>query len=133
MKKKYLVLDSSQSEYIIASLYDGQKIIYKDSFLLSREKSASALKLVEALLKKAKVEPKTLSGIFVTEGVGRFSLMRACMSVALSLGYVHKIPIATVDGVDPETLHSGLARLAKKQALTPRYSGEPNIILPKKR
>lgn len=132
MTKKYLLLDSSQPDHIAISIFNGNRIIDQELFNIQGYQPISPLKLIARFLVKKNLSLKNIQGILIVEGAGRFSIMRSCMSVALTLGFVHKIKIATVKSSQPEILHKALKNLRLTLALSPQYSAEPNIIIAKK-
>ncbi len=88
----YLALDTSTAQVGVA-LIDRQGLIAEDTWQCIQNHSIELLPHVAALLKKAALEVKDLTGIIVARGPGGFNGLRVGMGTAKGLAFSLNIPI----------------------------------------
>lgn len=110
------------------------KILEEDSWESGRQLSTQIHTHIEALLKRRDVDAHILSGIVVYEGPGSFTGLRIGATIANTMAYALKIPVAGAGG-DEEWLKKAVHKLSTAQIgefVMPVYGGEANITKPRK-
>lgn len=105
----------------------------RDIWEAGHQLSVQLLERIENLLKKQKVSWNGLTGIIVYRGPGSFTGLRIGLTVANTIAYAEKIPIA--GGSGEEWVNDSLAELGKAAPggqVMPAYGGEANITKPRK-
>ena len=92
------------------------------------------LTLLEAVLKSAKSEKKSILEIAVDRGPGGFSVVRRRVAVATALARSLSVQIAAVDEMTPEqAANLPESDFGVRAAVTPLYASEPNITISQKK
>jgi len=130
-----LLINTCVEKIIILAVKDGKKIFKKNSVVKDRQ-AEKIIFLLDGFLKKHNLGLNKISGIIVVIGPGKFSAVRAGVSIANSLGYGLNIPLASIKADEfkeiMEAFAIGEKRLNsnKKNSLAvPFYDKEPNIFI----
>lgn len=137
MTKPLVYIDITDSRYLILVLERGNKLEIKKISRPAISKRMNILARLEKFLAEKKLTLRKISGFVLLEGAGSFSEVRLAAAGLNALHLDFGLPVL---GLDKRVLGNDLAaiRLAARQGLavargpiTPIYSGEPNITVPK--
>lgn len=122
----FIILDSSQKDAVVLTLFDADTIIKKEYSGKNRE----LLTFLDSFLCECNVNTKDVQGIAVVVGEGSFTSTRIAVTVANTFGYALGIPLLAIsktEADDPQTLVSKIKKQPIGQYISATYSGEPNI------
>jgi len=128
-----LVIDTTDFKHAIVALIDNSKIKSKKKFSAQYKQSEKLLKEIDRLFIASKLKLKRLRGIIVISGPGPFTAVRIGVTVANTLSWSLRIPIAGIkkDNLNLNELASQSKNIFKKsknkEIVIPHYGKEPNI------
>lgn len=137
MAKFFVYVDITDIRYLILALERGEKMEIKKISRPAARRRLNILVRLEKFLAEKKLTLKKISGLTLIEGAGSFSEVRLA---AAGLNALHLDFGLPVFGLDKRAVGNGwpAIRLAARRGLaeargpiTPIYSGEPNITIPK--
>lgn len=127
-----LALKTDSPEAMIA-LYEDTTCIDSITWRAHKELSSTLLGKIDELLSTNNVQKTDLTGIVVFKGPGSFTGLRIGITVANTVAYALKVPIAGGEGEG--WVADGLQELSsspKDTIVIPRYGGEAHITQPRK-
>jgi len=135
-----LYLNPTNDQLVVLILFKNKKV-FKIVKRYQRPLGKTFLKLINELLKKAKIKPTALKAIAVVCGPGSFSSLRVGLVVANTLAWALKIPIISLKTDELVLVNERqLLKIIKKKLenkrfkpVAPFYDKEPNITYPKSR
>jgi len=114
-------------------LFDNSELFDELKWRAGRNLSLTILAKITELLKKNGLDFHKLDGIAVYKGPGSFTGLRIGISVANTLAYGLRIPVASAASRQwPQIALDKLLKGENEQIVLPKYGGEPNISRPKK-
>lgn len=128
-----LALKTDSSEVYLALYDDTGALKAEETWDAGRELAKYLLGHIDALLKQAGSDWKSVSGIAVFKGPGSFTGLRIGITVANTLAYANGVAIVGTSGEN--WLSEGLSRLNAGQndrIVLPEYGAEAHITTPKK-
>jgi tRNA threonylcarbamoyladenosine biosynthesis protein TsaB len=129
---KYLCINSSSSDCVIALFGNDQEISYI-SWNAHRTLADEIFIKIEQLLNTANLSYDDIDGLVIYSGPGSFTGLRISHTVFNTLAYSLHIPIVGSDS--HEWIQQGIKRLQKNEndkIAVPVYGGLANISKPKK-
>jgi tRNA threonylcarbamoyladenosine biosynthesis protein TsaB len=139
VKKIVLFINTSKEKQLDVFLLIKNRIIAQSILNGNFKVSDSLLGLIDKTLKKKKIKFDQLIGIMVVSGPGPFTSIRIGVTIANTLAFALKIPVA--DSIienkanNLELIKTGWQKLKKAKIgkyCRPFYDQEPNITIAKK-
>lgn len=94
----WLGIDTSNGPLSVALVRDGQVVIEETTTIPVRH-SLRAMPVIERLMKEAKVEPKALDAIAVSEGPGSYTGVRIGVTIAKTLAWTLHKPLIGIPSI----------------------------------
>jgi len=120
----YLIIDNSTDGKVTLHYTLNTKWVQRD-FLFGL--AGNALAAIDEILSAEKKTLSDLKGIGVVVGLGRFTSTRVAVTVANTLAYAMKIPVAGVTKIDYQDFDSIIQQTPVGQYVSAKYSGEAHI------
>lgn len=120
-----LIIDTSKNQRIVLELVFKKKSLIKKDFEASFTQAEKLLPEIDFLLKKIKKNIQDLDRIKIKETGGSFTALRIGIVTANALSYGLGIPVLDFENKN--------VKVGKLNLVLPKYSGEPNITIAKKK
>lgn len=91
----------------------------------------SVLASVHELLRRQRVSPSMLSGVFIIIDGGTFTAVRAALTTGYAIAYTFRLPVATAPAALWDAPSGYFRSLRKDYAILASYSSPPSITRPK--
>lgn len=137
-----LYIDTTDGKTITLALAAGGEVVAQKCVAARHQQSETLLKEIARLLRTAGKTKRSLRGIAVVSGPGKFTATRIGVTTANALAYALDIPVAGVARGQYSTVQEwaavggrsfgGKKHFSNKRAVEPVYDGEPSISMPKK-
>lgn len=122
----YLLIDLSPKNIVHLALFDQKNII--EHTYPGRNKDLLAC--VDNLLKKQKINQRSIKGIMAVVGTGGFTSTRIATVVANTFAYALRIPNLAIEASQLKKIQELIPELLKQpigRYISAAYSGQPNI------
>ncbi len=96
---KYLFIDSATATLVVAIVIDS-KLVYVYNQETGKDMSSTIMPVIEKAFNKAKIKPKDLDKIFVTNGPGSFTGIRVGLTIAKTMAWSLNIPIIPISSLE---------------------------------
>ena len=123
---KNLIIDATKEEVFFSIITDSQS--YNTSYINSRENFDKLMELILVFLKKNKIKLKDIEKIFVNQGPGRLSNIRASIATAKAIALANNVKLygfnsKDFDGKDyRKLLKLDKQNLLNKELIKTQYS-----------
>ena len=125
----FLLINNSDDNQLDVVMRQGEREIAES---IKADSGAGLLENIDILFKKHHFKLGDLKGVAVVVGKGRFTLTRIAVTVANTLAYAMRIPVAAI--VDsPKDWLNKLSSQPIGRYVSAQYSAEPNIGKQKKK
>jgi len=139
----FLFINTAQQNKTTIGLKKSSSFIIEKTWPTKYHESEKLLPEIDKLFKKSKNVLTQVKGLVVVNGPGGFSSVRIGVTVANTLAYVLKIPVASVKLTEFESFKElieigesrlklvcrGDRKIKKPQIIKPFYGKEPNITI----
>lgn len=133
MKKKkdvFLIIQTTQRDKIIIGLAKNDCLISHSVFRRGVERHSERLVFaIDKLLKKNKIKPAELAGLFVVKGPGSYTSLKTGCAVANAFAFVLKIPALGFKQKEFNDFQE-LARIAFKKYQKIKNKKQPKFVFP---
>ena len=137
MKKKYLVINTLNQQYIFIGWGDERGYRACKKFPIKVRKAGLVLRALAAMGVVDVLQRGACCGVIVASGPGGFSATREGVTIANCLAWVHDLPLAGITlkaGPDNQDtlLRRGIVTCKKKKQFSlvaPYYNLQPNITV----
>ena len=114
---KSLIIDAADDKIFFKVIIDNES--YTSDYTNSRENFDKFVTLLFNFLKKNKINIKEINNIFINQGPGKFSGIRASIAVAKALSVTNKLNLYGFNSNDlKDTSYDGIINLYKKGEFT---------------
>lgn len=125
------LLIHTSSPTVHVGLADGDQIVARDEFPVTRALASSLAERIRAFLQATSHQLPALREVVVHAGPGGFTSLRIGVTTANTLAYALKLPIVGVTGpvasLDELLRRAGTAEHAAGNLVLPVYDREPHI------
>lgn len=105
--------EENKTQAVLFEIKNGDEIEIL-SKISSRAKSDKALILIDKILKKNKLTPRNLKGVFVIKGPGPFTAIRIAIALANTFSYALQIPVFGIKFEEHKTIEELIKNKIKR-------------------